>query len=72
MCLQPIVWFSSQIKETQNGSGVYVAKPPKPSVEGHWVGYYVKLIFEADVPTTGWFGKDLKSVTDPNVYAKVK
>lgn len=48
LCFAPIVWFHNEIEETSDGSGVYVAHPPKPVHDGHWVGYYVNLMFEGD------------------------
>lgn len=49
-CLQPILWRAITLRETSNGSREYVAKAPVPKHDGRWVGYYVNLYFEADVP----------------------
>jgi len=69
-CLQPIIWWEKKLMETTNGSGTYLAQAPKPNTKGHYVGYYVKLVFEADTPSEHGFGKDytLTSVgwTNPN------
>jgi len=48
MCLQAIIWHSKGLKETEKGSGVYVGTAPEPKNEGHWVGYYIEVIFHGD------------------------
>lgn len=48
ICIAPILWKSQKLRETSNGSGVYVANAPLPKHEGRWVGYYVNVYFEAD------------------------
>ena len=46
-CLQPILWHKTKLKP--DGSGVsYAAMPPKPSKAGHYVGYYIELIYPKD------------------------
>jgi hypothetical protein len=48
VCIQPIIWKSLNLKETSNGSGVYVAKAPIPQHEGRWTGYYINVYFKGD------------------------
>ena len=48
MCLQLIDWHKQELKETEKGSGVYIGTAPEPKKEGHWVGYYIELIFPGD------------------------
>ena len=54
-CLQLIDWHKQELKETEKGSGVYVGTAPEPKKEGHWVGYFVEVVFEGDTeaPTHG-------------------
>ena len=48
LCLQHMEWHKKELKETEKGSGVYVGVAPEPEKEGHWVGYYIEMIFEGD------------------------
>lgn len=48
LCLQLIEWHKEELKETEKGSGVYVGTAPEPKKEGHWVGYFVEVVFEGD------------------------
>ena len=48
LCLQHIYWHKLELKETENGSGIYVGTAPEPEKEGHWVGYYIEVIFPGD------------------------
>ena len=29
--------------------------PPKPTFEGHWVGYYIEVFFKPDTPFSTFF-----------------
>ena len=46
-----IDWHKEEIKESD--PGVYVAKAPEPKKDGHWVGYYVEVIFDGDTEAAG-------------------
>lgn len=46
LCLQLIEWHQEDLKETD--AGVYVGVAPEPKRDGHWVGYYVEVIFPGD------------------------
>jgi hypothetical protein len=60
MCFQPIVWNAKTLDksgETENGEAVYSAQAPTPK-DGHWMGYYIQLIFPGD---TEAYAKVLKN-----------
>ena len=48
LCIQKIYWQSESLKETEEGSGIYVGTAPEPKNEGHWVGYFIEVIFHGD------------------------
>jgi len=48
LCVQGIDWHRETLQETSKGSGVFVANAPAAKKDGHWVGYYVELIFNDD------------------------
>lgn len=57
LCLQPIVWLPTQLKEVsvdENGTRTYIANPPSPSIEGRWMAYYINLHFESDNEKPKW------------------
>ena len=45
-CSQNIKWEYTTLQESDDG--VYVGTAPDPKVDGHWVGYYVEVIFPGD------------------------
>ena len=50
LCLQPIIWHSKTLRqshETDSGDLVYRTDPPKPK-DGHWMGYYIEVVFPGD------------------------
>lgn len=51
LCLQVIPWKEQKVKldhKEKDGTKVYVAKAPKVKKEGHWMGFFVTMIFESD------------------------
>ena len=44
-CLQPIVWYPKRLRAEKGTPTVFKAKPPAPTVQGRYVGYYVELYF---------------------------
>lgn len=52
ICSQPIEWKKEELQETEEGSGVYVGSAPEPEVEGHWVGYFIEVIFPGDTESS--------------------
>jgi len=51
LCLQLIEWHKEELKETEEGSGIYVGTAPEPKKDGHWVGYFIEVIFPGDTET---------------------
>jgi len=45
-CLQILLWSADKEAIKQTGPGSYLATPPEPKKEGHWVGYYVEIGFK--------------------------
>lgn len=67
ICSQPIEWMKEDLKETNEGSGTFVGTAPEPEVEGHWVGYFIEVVFPSDsdgpeseykMTTPGWIYPD--------------
>jgi hypothetical protein len=46
-CLQPILWGKTHLHARSDGS--YKGTPPDPP-SGHWMGYYIELIYPSELP----------------------
>ena len=47
-CAQISLWTGQKLTEVEGAPGKYSAIPPAPMREGHWIGYYIEVYFEAD------------------------
>ena len=65
LCLQLIDWHKQTLKETEKGSGVYVGTAPEPKKDGHWVGYFIEVVFDGDTDRNGLIFKNEYVMTSP-------
>jgi len=59
-CLNPVIWYYTEIPETTPGSGVYIATMQKPAYG--WTGFLVELTY-----SFGFFNRYLRLTTEVNI-----
>ena len=62
-CVQLTWWHEKTLKPDKDG--VYRGLPPKAHKDGHWVGYYVEMIYEGDTSETSWLFDNKFKFTTP-------
>ena len=48
-CFVPIVWIGTTLSPSSSDGSTYTAKPPAPTKQGHYTGYFIEVYFPSDV-----------------------
>jgi len=63
-CLNPVIWYYTELPETSPGSGVYIATMKRPPFG--WTGFLVELTY-----AYGFFDRYLRLTTEVNIVPDV-